>query len=90
MKKCFQVSVYGRVQGVWFRASTKEKAEALGISGFVRNQADGSVYAELEGSTETLELMLAWLRRGPPLAQVDRIEVDKQEANNYSGFDIRR
>ena len=60
------VRVEGRVQGVWFRAWTKEEAEALGLSGWVRNEPDGSVAAVLSGPEARVREMLAALHRGPP------------------------
>lgn len=86
--KHLNVRVNGKVQGVWFRASTKEEADRLGISGFVRNQADGSVYLEAEADKSTLDEFLAWLELGPPLAQVSGLEISEGEIKNFSGFDI--
>jgi len=90
MKKHFSIHVYGRVQGVYFRASTKEKADSLGIDGFVRNQPDGSVYIEAEGNEETLDAFVAWCRKGPSHAVVERCEVTEAAPKNFSGFVIQR
>jgi acylphosphatase len=68
--------VYGLVQGVFYRASTQEKATQLGVAGWVRNCADGSVELEAFGTTTKVEELLAWCRRGPELARVDRVDIE--------------
>jgi acylphosphatase len=68
--------VHGNVQGVFYRASTRSKAEVLGVAGWVRNCADGSVELEAYGTEKQLEELLAWCRRGPELARVERVDVE--------------
>ena len=68
--------VRGRVQGVWFRASTAERAVALGLRGSAENRPDGSVLVLAAGDAAALERLVEWLRRGPPLARVDAVEVE--------------
>ena len=86
-----KIEVTGRVQGVWFRKSTKEKADALGIYGFVENCTDGSVYIEAEGNPDTLEAFILWCQQGSELANVkDVIVLKYKELKNYSDFEIRR
>ena len=68
--------VRGRVQGVWFRASTAGRASALGLRGRVENLADGSVLVHAAGAPEAVEALVEWLHRGPPLARVDAVEVE--------------
>lgn len=68
----FRVS--GQVQGVWFRAATREQALALQLRGFARNLADGSVEVVVTGDAGALDALAAWLWDGPPLARVDRLE----------------
>lgn len=68
--------VRGRVQGVWFRASTAERAVALGLCGSAENRPDGSVLVLAAGDAAALERLVDWLRRGPPLARVDAVEVE--------------
>ncbi len=80
----------GKVQGVFFRASTKEKAEALGIKGTVRNNADGSVAIEAEGEDEQLGQFLSWCRSGPKLARVDRCDVKEDTLKHYKDFSVSR
>lgn len=69
-----EIVVRGRVQGVWFRASTRDQARHLGLRGWVRNLPDGSVEAVFEGEENALRKMLAWCRVGPTGAQVVRVE----------------
>ena len=69
------VRVRGRVQGVWFRESTRRRAEALGVVGFVRNCPDGSVEAVLEGDEPAVQAAVAYMQSGPPAAQVEACDV---------------
>lgn len=78
----------GRVQGVFFRESMRREAIQHGVSGWVRNSADGSVEAMLQGETSQVEALIDWARRGPPAAQVLGIEVSEAEGT-FSGFEIR-
>ena len=66
----------GRVQGVWFRASTAERATALGLRGRAENHPDGSVRVHAAGTPAALEALIAWLHVGPPMARVDAVEVE--------------
>jgi acylphosphatase len=88
--KHFAMTVSGRVQGVFFRASTAEKARQLGLNGFVKNKDDGSVYIEVEGEDEALNEMVSWANAGPPKAVVEKCEVRESQIKNYSGFQILR
>jgi acylphosphatase len=72
-----RIAVRGRVQGVWFRASTAERATALGLRGRAENRLDGSVLVHAAGSLTALEELIAWLHQGPPLARVDAVEVEE-------------
>jgi len=65
--------VTGRVQGVWFRQSTAEQANRLGLQGWVRNEDDGSVRGEASGTSESLATLHQWLQRGPETARVDSV-----------------
>jgi acylphosphatase len=89
-----RVIVSGRVQGVWFRESTRRRAEALGVGGWVRNLADGSVEALFEGEAEQVCAALAFVREGPPLARVREVVVaEEREVELAPGprrFEIRR
>src|SRR5258706_2006965 len=72
MNKHISINVTGKVQGVFFRASAREKAEELGVKGFVRNEPDGSVYIEAEAEEIILEQFLDWCREGPPRARIHK------------------
>ncbi|MEW6173269.1 MAG: acylphosphatase [Bacillota bacterium] len=85
------VVVTGRVQGVYFRGHTQEKAMEAGVTGWVRNLADGSVEAVLEGEEEAVEAVVAWCRKGPPFARVTGVNVERESwRGEYEGFSIRR
>jgi len=71
------VRVHGRVQGVYYRASAQEEAQRLGLVGWVRNRADGTVEAAAEGEDAAVESFLAWCKRGPERARVDDVEVER-------------
>ncbi|HLU66003.1 MAG TPA: acylphosphatase [Kofleriaceae bacterium] len=86
-----RIRVTGLVQGVYYRASTAEQAERLGLSGWVRNCDDGSVELEAEGSEERVRELAAWCRRGPPAAQVSGVDVAWIEPTGADrGFRVRR
>jgi len=68
--------VRGRVQGVWFRGSMQDEARRLGVAGWVRNRPDGTVEAEVEGTREAVDGLIAWARHGPPGARVADVRVD--------------
>jgi acylphosphatase len=81
--------VHGRVQGVAFRAYTRERARAAGVAGWVRNRSDGSVEAVLEGAPEAVDDVAAFCRRGPPSARVERVECFEEGPEGLSGFAVR-
>lgn len=76
---CRRFNVTGRVQGVFFRESTRRTAQSLGLTGHARNLADGSVEVLACGSVESLEKLAEWLREGPRLASVERVEATAVE-----------
>jgi acylphosphatase len=83
--------ITGRVQGVFYRASARSEAERQGLTGWVRNRDDGAVEAVAEGSEAALQAFIAWCRRGPPAARVDRIEESWAEATGeHRGYSVRR
>jgi len=89
MLKHLNIKIFGRVQGVFFRHSAKQKAEELNIKGFVRNEPDGTVYIEAEGEEENLKQFLDWCHQGPILASVKKVEFEfKSEIKNFSEFVI--
>jgi len=81
--------VFGRVQGVGFRESLRAEAGAAGCTGWVRNRKDGSVEAVVEGTPEAVARVLAWARRGPPAARVDRVEVG-EDKGGLTTFEVLR
>lgn len=84
-------TVFGKVQGVFFRAWTRDLGRSLGLSGWVRNRADGSVETLAQGEEQALKRFRAALAQGPPLARVVRVDIDLQEcAETLSGFEIHR
>jgi acylphosphatase len=83
------VVVDGRVQGVWFRSSTREEASRLGVAGWVRNEPDGTVRAHLEGPAPSVDTLLDWIREGgPPRARVTSVEVTAAAARGLRDFRI--
>ena len=83
------VTVCGKVQGVTYRTSAKQEAERLGIKGFVKNETNGDVYLELEGSEEQLNKMVRWCRIGPPQSRVKEIYFNDAEVKNFTAFEIK-
>jgi len=84
-----RVFVTGRVQGVWFRESCREQAVAVGVSGWVRNLADGRVEAVLEGPPAAVERVVQWCRQGPRQARVDAVESHVEPPVGEAGFHVR-
>ena len=88
MKKV-RVVVTGRVQGVWFRAATRDKAQQLGVNGYVRNMVNGDVEFVAEGNDAEVDRLIQWARQGPPLARIADIKVEVlQYDNEYTGFKV--
>jgi len=85
-----RVRIRGRVQGVFFRASTEREARRAGVAGWVRNRSDGSVEAAFEGPAQAVEALLDFCRRGPPGARVTGLEVIDEAALGEVGFAVRR
>ena len=84
-----RVVVSGRVQGVGYRESCRRRAERLGVSGWVRNRADGSVEAVFEGPAESVDAAVEWCREGPRWAAVRSIEVHDEDLEGLAGFRVR-
>lgn len=85
----YRVVVHGLVQGVWFRESCRRRANELGVAGFVRNRADGTVEAHFEGSERAVAQAVAWCRAGPPAAEVTAVDVTAEELEGTAGFQVR-
>jgi acylphosphatase len=84
------VLVYGRVQGVFFRQNTQKLAQKLGLAGWVKNREDGGVEAVFEGEKEKVEKMIEWMKKGPPLAWVEKVNVFWEEfKGEFKNFEIK-
>jgi acylphosphatase len=83
-----RVAVRGHVQGVFFRETTKRRAVAAGVTGWVRNLADGSVEAVFEGEREAVDGLVAFVRDGPRGARVDWIDVVSEEPEGLTSFEV--
>ena len=84
-----RVVVQGHVQGVFFRETTRRRALAAGVSGWVRNRPDGTVETVFEGKPEDVDRLVAFVRDGPRGARVDWVDVEAEEPEGLSGFEIR-
>jgi acylphosphatase len=86
--KHLNITVKGKVHGVFYRASTKAVADQLGVKGMIRNKPNGEVHIEAEGDNVSLEMFLEWCHEGPEHAVVTSVESDEGELKNYRNFDI--
>ena len=80
---------HGRVQGVWFRESMRREAEALGVTGWVRNRMDGTVEAIVQGEARAVAAIVEWARRGPERAQVRQLDVEEATPQPFETFETR-
>ncbi len=88
--KHINITVYGKVQGVNFRAATKAVANQLSVNGFVRNQADGTVYIEVEGEDFELENFLDFCKEGTEQSKVENIAIAEGDLQQYRNFEIKK
>ena len=88
-EKSISIKVTGKVQGVFFRKYTKEKAKSLMLKGFVRNESDGSVYIEVTGEHKAMEEFTEWCKQGPSSAKVDNVVVKEIEVQHQTSFQIK-
>ena len=86
---CRRYVISGLVQGVFYRASTQEQAQSLGLKGWVKNLRDGCVEAVACGDAQQLERFESWLHQGPPMAQVDNIEIHDLPHEMFDDFSVR-
>jgi acylphosphatase len=87
--RAVEARVTGRVQGVSFRYYAEHEARRLGVTGWVRNEPDGSVAAHVEGEPQAVDAMVEWLRQGPPAARVDRVHVGEAGPTGATSFEVR-
>lgn len=85
--KKLHLVIHGRVQGVFFRNSMQREAQALAISGWVRNRSDGAVEAEVHGESGAVDAIVRWSWRGPQMAEVERVEVGPG-SGSYASFEV--
>ena len=88
MKKHYNITIHGRVQGVMFRTAARAEAIRLGVKGLARNNSDGSVYIEAEGEEDVIEQFLMWCHHGPSHADIERVEIVPHHVKNLSLFRI--
>lgn len=84
------IQVFGKVQGVWFRASTKKEADKLGLKGTVNNVDDGSVLIKVSGDQESINKLKKWCKKGPQFASVTEVKSQIIEKKEYDDFKIIR
>ena len=84
-----RVVAHGQVQGVFFRSSVQERAQAQGVAGWARNRADGAMEACFEGPQGAVEALVAWCADGPDSARVTRLDVVEEEPQGIRGFRVR-
>jgi acylphosphatase len=83
-----RVVVHGRVQGVFFRDTARERARAHGVAGWITNRSDGAVEAVFEGDAEAVERLVRFCETGPPRASIDRVEVIEEEPEGLTRFEV--
>jgi acylphosphatase len=88
MIKALKITIIGRVQGVFFRESTKAVANQMGIKGIIKNQSDGSVYVEAEADELMMNEFIQWCKYGPDDARVDDVTIEESELKNYRNFEV--
>jgi acylphosphatase len=88
MIKHIDVTVKGKVQGVFYRASTKAVADQLGVRGFVKNEENGDVYIEAEADDVSLQMFLDWCHEGPEKAEVAEVKTVEGPVKNYRNFEV--
>jgi acylphosphatase len=86
--KHLNITVQGKVQGVFYRASTKAVADQLGIRGFVKNEPNGDVYIEAEAEPTMLDMFLEWCQAGPERARVTSVSTEEGEVKSYRNFEV--
>ena len=85
----YKIKVAGKVQGVFFRASTKDVARQFGVKGWVKNESDGTVLIWAEGDERALNKFVEWVRQGPTYARVDNVSTKEETDAHHSDFEVR-
>ena len=88
MIKHIDIKVSGKVQGVFFRASTKAVADQMGIKGFVKNEKDGSVYIEAEAEQYILDAFVDWCKEGPDKSVVENVKISNGATKDFRNFEV--
>ena len=86
---CLRIQVFGKVQGVFYRATSKTKADELGLTGWVKNESDGTVSLFVKGESKKVEEMVEWCKEGPTFSKVDKVQYEEVEQEEFSDFEIR-
>ena len=90
MEKQVVLKIYGRVQGVFFRDSTRQKAAELNLVGWVKNEPEGTIKIVAKGKEEKLKELIKWCYNGPRLAQVEKVDIEWQEATGqFEEFEVK-
>jgi len=87
--KCIHLIVSGKVQGVFFRDSTRIKANELGLTGYVRNLSNGNVEVVAQGNEEKINELMEFIKNNPGHSKVDEVKIKTKELKNFSGFEIK-
>ena len=90
MTRHYDITVKGKVQGVSYRFSTHAKAIKLGLTGYVKNMPDGSVFIEAEGKEDAINKLIEWCYYGPPRARVSEVNATESEVKGYKNFELKR
>lgn len=90
MNRLYKIRVKGRVQGVFYRASTKKEADEFGLKGWVKNEPNGDVSIEVTGPEVLLEQFVEWCWQGPIRARVDKLDLEEGEWRDFDTFDVVR
>ena len=87
--KCIHIIASGKVQGVFFRDSTRRKAQELGLNGYAKNLPDGNVEVVAEGPEEKINELISFIKNNPGHSKVKEVKIKNKELENFSGFEIR-
>lgn len=90
MIRHYNIMVKGKVQGVSYRFSTHARAIKLGLTGYVKNLPDGSVFIEAEGKEDAINKLIEWCYYGPPKAKVSEVNATESEVKGYKNFELKR